>query len=309
MKIEFTKTKTLALIMAFVLLVLAACSNSTSPSSSTTSSPQSETTPPESSINVSSRTPSSAASSGDSSSESSLSSSSQSQVLQQQSSVSSDPTPVPDSTSTTHPTPAPVSAEAGGIIQLGGYDWRVLDVRDGKVFILSDKILENRPYHNITLLASDSITWAECSLRKYLNGEFYDKTFTSAEKARIIETNVANKNNQWFDTPGGKNTKDKIFLLSLEEVVQYFGDSGQLNVPNVSDNPVIYDEYQENRIAYHIDSSLDHVQWGRWWLRSPGSNQQSAAYVNNGGVIDIGSYYNFPSSTDGVRPAMWITVE
>jgi hypothetical protein len=27
---------------------------------------------------------------------------------------------------------------------------------------------------------------------------------------------------------GGNDTTDKIFILSIEEVVQYFGDSGQL---------------------------------------------------------------------------------
>ena len=39
-------------------------------------------------------------------------------------------------------------ANIGDIIQFGGHDWRVLDVRDGKALLLSDKIIEKRPYHD-----------------------------------------------------------------------------------------------------------------------------------------------------------------
>ena len=39
---------------------------------------------------------------------------------------------------------------------------------------------------------------------------------------------MENKDNQWQGTKGGNTTADKVFLLSLEEVVKCFGDSGDL---------------------------------------------------------------------------------
>jgi hypothetical protein len=71
----------------------------------------------------------------------------------------------------------PYSAiEADDMIQFGGYDWRVLEVKDGKALILSDKILDRRSYHK------SSGTWETSEIRQYLNGQFYDETFTEGEK-------------------------------------------------------------------------------------------------------------------------------
>ena len=39
---------------------------------------------------------------------------------------------------------------------------------------------------------------------------------------------MTNDDNPWYGTRGGNTTTDKIFLLSLEEVVKFFGDSGDL---------------------------------------------------------------------------------
>lgn len=76
-------------------------------------------------------------------------------------------------------------------------------------------------YHDIY----KDITWAECSLQKYLNGEFYDK-FSAADQSRIIQVVNKNPDNQWYGSKGGKDTQDGIFLLSLEEAAcKYFGDS------------------------------------------------------------------------------------
>jgi hypothetical protein len=194
-------------------------------------------------------------------------------------------------------------------MEFGGYEWRVLEVRDGKALIITDKTIDFRAYHN----ESKDITWADCELRSYLNHEFYEN-FDAADRAKIADTSNANENNQWYDAPGGVDTTDKIFLLSLEEAVRYFGDSGQL-----ADRPFdtsyqrlteqINDQYDDARIAYAAVDSL----WGTpagaasdWWLRSPGFNAVFVAYVSQFGVIyvegrSIDYFY-------GIRPAMWVTL-
>ena len=62
-------------------------------------------------------------------------------------------------------------------------------------------------------------------MHDYLNGEFYNR-FSENEKARIAETRVITNNNPWRQNiNGGEDTTDKIFLLSIEEVVEHLGDS------------------------------------------------------------------------------------
>lgn len=112
----------------------------------------------------------------------------------------------------------------GDIIRFGKYDWRVLSVQDEKALIITEDIITKSPFHP----ALENTTWAECAMRKYLNNEFY-REFTEAERQRIVP--IINKNlaNPWYeDAKGEDDTLDNVFLLSLEEVIQYFGDSGDL---------------------------------------------------------------------------------
>ena len=76
--------------------------------------------------------------------------------------------------------------KTGDKIKFSRYEWRVLDIQENAALIITEEVIERRPYHNILM----DITWADCDMRKYLNGEFYDK-FTENEKSRIIT--VTNK--------------------------------------------------------------------------------------------------------------------
>jgi len=192
-------------------------------------------------------------------------------------------------------------AKIGEIVEFGGYIWRVLDVQNGQALLLSEFVLENRSYNDEDM----SITWEKCTLRHYLNGEFYEK-FSAAARERIIQTNVKNDDNQWFGTPGGdgEDTADYIFLLSIEEVVRYFGDSGKLEsgISNGIYETCIDDEFNENRIAK--DSLGVAITW---WLRSNGDYDRDAAgvYLNGCLYLDGGHV----SAENGVRPALWLKLE
>jgi len=197
--------------------------------------------------------------------------------------------------------------EIGKSIMFSDYQWIVLDIKGGKALILTQGTIECRPY-NETL---EEVTWATCTVRTYLNGEFYNK-FSNADKARIIETNIINQNNQWYGTPGGENTTDKIFLLSLEEVVLYFGDSGQLANRPTPATWRIDDDYNEYRIAYtakelsygsvHLDANVA----CKWWLRSPGSAERVAVTVFADGRIDI--HGDNVEAFGCFRPALWLNL-
>jgi hypothetical protein len=192
------------------------------------------------------------------------------------------------------------NTKVGDIIEFGGYNWKVLALENGRALVISEKVFDGRVYYGGPTGAS--VTWATCSLRTYLNGEFYNK-FSAADRARIAEVTNVNKNNQWRpSTAGGANTTDKIFLLSIEEVVKYFGDSGQL--ANRPDGAQIDDQYNQARAARGTWASNS---FSAWWLRSPGLLPSRAAFVTSEGKLDmVGEAGWMTSLAKGVRPAMWL---
>ena len=181
-------------------------------------------------------------------------------------------------------------------IRFGGYDWRVLEVQDSRVLLLSENVLEERAYHSDYM----KVTWEQCALRQYLNDEFYNK-FSQADRNKIAQMSIVNNKNPWYGTDGGENTNDYIFLLSLEEVVQYFGDSGMLSNRPDANASWINDDFNKKRIAHYATgaSSL-------WWLRSPGDFGDGATGVGTAGNISVdGSDVNTILG-NGVRPALWL---
>lgn len=229
----------------------------------------------------------------------------------------------------------PIPVPAGGKIRFGPYDWFVLDKRDGKALLLTEKVIEQRAYHS----RETEITWERCDMRQYLNEVFYH-SFTVADRSRIIEAVHENCDNPWYGTSGGNPTADKVFLLSIEETVKYFGDSGQLKTRARNPGwdwckdefvPWIGDQYDFARRA------VDDTGVVRFWrLRSPGANQRFVAAVTgfcadgfDQGGIDVGGpgarfadghfmYDGTGSLTsclsgeghlNGVRPALWLSIE
>jgi len=86
----------------------------------------------------------------------------------------------------------------GSTVPFGGYEWRILDIQGKAVLILTEHMIGQHPYHH----CAGDVTWADCALRNYLNGEFYHK-FTAAEQSRIIPVVNRNYDNQWYGSRGG----------------------------------------------------------------------------------------------------------
>jgi hypothetical protein len=144
-------------------------------------------------------------------------------------------------------------------------------------------------------------------LRQYLNGAFLQK-FTQEQQSRVIETTSRNSDNLWYGAAGGNDTRDKVFLLSVEEADKYFGNSGDYlnkrrkksdNGKYVADNGGYFlsDTYDRDRIAEDAGGERD---W--WWLRSAGGEENRAANVfRDGEVFVFGDYADY---VGGVRPAL-----
>jgi GNAT superfamily N-acetyltransferase len=190
--------------------------------------------------------------------------------------------------------------ETDKMTHFGGYRWWILDIRDGKALLLCDQVAEKRNYHE----RHEATTWADCSLRRYLNETFYT-TFSEADRSRILETRLSNMNNPWFGTNGGRDTTDKIFILSIDEAVKYLGDSGQYKNKSPNSRYFINDDFNDVRKSVSSDSLPS-----SWWLRSPGNNPDFASCVTVEGRIAVsGDFVNRDYFfVGGFRPAIWISM-
>jgi len=197
--------------------------------------------------------------------------------------------------------------QIGDKISFGSYDWQVLDIQNNRALMITEHIIEQRPYHDSYV----GITWADCTLRKYLCGEWYDK-FSKADKARISPVLNKNPANQWYGTKGGEDTWDSIFLLSLDEVCRYFGDSTS-KLYNPRKNQRYWferkDENNSKRIA-RLEANKEQIWW--WWIRTPGRVHVKAVYIHGDGNIGIQGNNVLRGNisdgkcTGGVRPALWL---
>ena len=197
------------------------------------------------------------------------------------------------------------AAEVGSYIYFGEYEqdndastgkeaveWLVLDKQEDKMLVISRYGLDCQPYNT----EEAGVIWQTSSLRGWINGDFYEATFIPEEKNVILTSTVTADANPVYDTPGGNDTNDKVFLLSIDEVNRYFADD---KARMCTGTPYCYEQG-----AY---KDLDRgTCW--CWLRSPGIGANLAAYVfTSGGVRNFGDSVNY--DRDAVRPAMWIDLK
>ena len=182
----------------------------------------------------------------------------------------------------------------GDIIRIGSFDgmpieWQIIQVKGNELLVLSKCGIEAKAYHS----KSGSVTWETSTIRQYLNNEFFSKCFDIKEQKLIQTTSVKTNDNVLTGVSGGKDTSDRLFLLSIDEVKMMF-NSDQARKCHVT-------ESAKNNGAF-ADANTG---TGWWWLRTPGENDIYAAYVSADGVIVKGGCYT-GSSRGLLRPAMWV---
>ena len=209
-----------------------------------------------------------------------------------------------------------VTLRAGNIVTFGRYpqtssgsdqtpiEWLVLacDEQNGKALLLSRYGLDARPYNT----PATDITWAQSTLRRWLNNDFLRKAFNSGEQGAILTTNVDSSRSQCYDewfTGGGSNIQDKLFLLSYAEANKYLALTREDSMNTRT--RVTPTAYAVKRGAYlsSTDRTAEGAASGWWWLRSPGRGQRSAAIVypvGSLGSVNVGEGYAC------VRPALWV---
>ncbi len=158
--------------------------------------------------------------------------------------------------------------------------WRVLQRKKDHLLAISEKCLDCKQYNKQFCV----VTWANCTLRYWLNSEFYDNAFNDQERECILQT--SNVNN------AGPKTEDYVFLLSVDEARSVFAnDEVRLAKPT---------EYAIKNGVRIDDNSNGYCHW---WLRSRGNHDNDAADVGtNSGVIEPGLQVHYDDHA--VRPAL-----
>ena len=208
------------------------------------------------------------------------------------------------------------SAQVGDLITIGRYEqdndldngpeaiqWRVLDKKDGKLLVISDKALDYISYSYEWDQVEKSV-WATSCSRGWLNNYFMQTAFTPAEQARISLSDIHTDPSPGFDNDPGPDTQDYVFLLSAQETEQYFPTAESRRVL-LSDYVHPHNKIRINRQGWGTNATRIHGDWG---LRSP-NKYGTFAYILDYQTIywtagDI--WYDGGGFEGDIRPAMWI---
>lgn len=155
-------------------------------------------------------------------------------------------------------------------------EWIILDKKGDQYLVISKYAIACLPYNS----TPERTSWPECSLRNWLNSNFFFNAFSSEEQQHINETNSP--------------LSDKVFVLSASEVKHYF-ESEPKRRTGATQTAIAEGSFSKNGCC-------------GWWLRDIGDSGNTAARVNVQGEIVVGE------STEGgverqdysVRPSMWI---
>lgn len=183
--------------------------------------------------------------------------------------------------------------------------WRVLSVNGSTIFVMADKGLDCKNYYE-TSTAIITCTWENSTLRSWLNNDFYGTAFGSVEQGAVVEQTVVNEDNPLYNTEGGNDTRDKVYLLSFSEAMNPdYGFCEDYDTYSVS-RGVKASDYAHARGA-GVNTDTNYAGNCFWCLRSPGHRTDYAACVGAIGVVHIsGSIAN--GLSDACVPALHINL-
>ncbi len=208
-------------------------------------------------------------------------------------------------------------AEIGDVVAVGHYEqdndsengketieWIVIAKEDGKLTLLSKDILDYQPwckgssgYHK---------TWAQSTIRPWLNSTFYKAAFSDEEKAKLItptlKTDKSNGDNT-FDT-----TEDTVFLLDYDTI---FDGKDEYNRATSTIERFIFDDMKISEYAKSLSGSEANDVSPSFWLRDPSSGGGARNYSSEGldNSVDNGVGSRWSYEEGFVRPCIILSIE
>ena len=201
-------------------------------------------------------------------------------------------------------------------------EWRVLEIKDGKAMLISEKLLDYsyflKTVSRVNMIEEGVVyTWENSYLRSYLNGYFFDQAFSEEEKKRVQETVVKPDREAltaWFsdistseEALAENETVDRVYVLSYAELMKYFPKEDD-RVCDVSQ--YVYKNHPFNgdiigRAMYSVERISE--ECCSWWLRDTFDTvdgEHYTCYVDYKNRVVRAGYYHH-----AIRPVIWISIE
>ena len=164
--------------------------------------------------------------------------------------------------------------------------WYILENSGSEMLLLSKYGIDCQQYDGSYDIC---IEWKDCSLRKWLNKDFFNEAFSKEERNRIVTSKVYNRKHldttyygEWDkrglvekdDQSSNHYTLDNVFVFDIIEAKRYF--------PNDRDRLC-----QPTKVTKAKGVSMNNVtSCCPWWLRSSGSSFNNATVSGATGAID-----------------------
>ena len=182
------------------------------------------------------------------------------------------------------------TTEFGEEVDFGFYKghpikWIVVEEKDGAYLLVAKNTKEKKKYNDEggSTKTSDPLfhanEWSNCSLRAWLNNDFYKEAFEKAAQDAIVTCDLKNSFIERYNKSGGKDTADEVFILSFAEIKNYLEPLNAVSAKGKT-----------------------------YWLRNPsGTNGCFAGICED----SLSSQIMYMKSDDieseyGVRPAVWV---
>lgn len=232
-------------------------------------------------------------------------------------------TPTPEPTNTPTPTPTVYSID-GDYIVFGRYEqdgnldngpepieWEIVSEEDGRMLLISRYILDCKPYNT----SCTDVTWETCSLREWLNNDFFNSAFSETEQNQLLLVMLSTSDNEFESAEGGNDTEDKVFCLSVDEVLEYYQFEDWFENDGWGYSEALINT-ELTPYAASLCTYTDGI-WRHWWLRSPSPDSHVCC------VLDLAAWdadhsdqavagwtcVNYVDNCSGVRPAIYLSVQ
>lgn len=182
-------------------------------------------------------------------------------------------------------------------------EWLVIEKNNNEMTLMSKYVIDNLPYNS----NGDDCTWEECSLRKWLNNEFYNMAFNEEEKNKIVAKTNTNMNNKFYDLDilGGDDTIDKVYILGVDDYLKYFKHGGLEKYGYSIDEEIVAEgtEYAYTKEINGDKLFKDEKGHTLFWARTPGHYQNTATYIDSDGLLTVYGY-SVDAGIIGIRPVI-----
>lgn len=171
-------------------------------------------------------------------------------------------------------------------IEFGTYnnkkiEWVVLKAEKGEALVVSKYVLKSLPFYDNDSKNFFENWWQISNIKKWLNDEFYNKSFTVNEKNLIVEK--------------GFLSKERITILDNQDIKKFFGENDKKVIESHTKTRLFPGVSDEN-----IEISNGYVPY---WTKTIKSNRVSV--INSSGELNEDGYRP-TNKTIGIRPAIYI---